>query len=126
MTYFKSLFFNFLAIFFANHMIPGIDVLHPTKFPHIQGDLIFAFALGFLLSLIYPLMRLFRIPLDGMKIGLVSFCMSFLSYAVINFLPVEIHVTSFSGFFWGALLVFCSSFLTNYLEINRGCKTNVE
>ncbi len=123
MTYFKSLFFNFLAIFFVNHMIPGIDILHPTKLPNIQGDLIFAFSLGLLLSLIFPFFKLFRLHPDLLKIGVASFCISFVSYAVLNFLPVEIKVQSFSGYFWGAFVVFSSSFLTNFLECKRcACK----
>ena len=119
MTYLKSLFFNFLAIFFVNNMIPGIDVLKPTKLPNIQGDLIFAFALALLLSLIFPFFKLFRLHPDALKIGVASFCLSFLSYALLNFFPLEIKVQSFSGYFWGALVVFFSSFLTNYLECKR-------
>ena len=46
MTYLKSLFFNFLVVFFANHVLPGIEVVKPTKLPHIGGDLTFAIALG--------------------------------------------------------------------------------
>ncbi len=121
MSYFKSLFYNFLAIFFVNQMIPGIEVVHPTKLPNIQGDLLFSLGFGFLLSLIYPLFRLFRSYPDAPKVGVASFCLSFGVYAILNFLPVEIKVTTFSGYFWGSLIVFFNSFLTNTLK----CKSSI-
>ena len=36
--YLKSLFFNFLTVFFANHIFSGIEVTSQTKLPHIGGD----------------------------------------------------------------------------------------
>ena len=100
-------------------MIPGVNVLHPTKLPHVQGDLIFALALGFALSLIYPIIKLFRLQLSIEKIAAASGALSLLSYAILNFLPVDIKVESFSGYFWASVLVFLSGFLTNYLEYKK-------
>ena len=56
MTYFKSLLFNFLAVFFANHIIPDVQIDYYTKLPKIEGDLTFSFFLGLINSLIFPLM----------------------------------------------------------------------
>jgi hypothetical protein len=119
MGYLKSLFFNFILIFFANSLIPGVEILKPTKLPHIQGDLIFAFCLAFLLSLIFPFLKIFRIKPDASKIAIASFCISFVSYALINFLPLEIEIKSFMAYFWVACAVFFTGFITNFLEEKR-------
>ena len=44
MNYPKSLFYNFLTVYFANHLLPGIELLQQTRFPHIGSDLPFAIA----------------------------------------------------------------------------------
>lgn len=118
MTYFKSLFFNFLAVFFANHIIPGLKIEYYTKLPHIEGDLIFAFSVGFLNSLIYPIMRLFSNE-SHFRIGLASFIISVGSYSIVNLLPIGVHVTTASAFVWCSLVVWFCSYLTNHLELRR-------
>ncbi len=91
MTYLKSLFLNFLTVFFADHIIPGIQVSYYTKLPHIEGDIISAAAIGLLSSLIFPVLRLCTDP-SHFKIGLISFLISFGAYSVVNLLPVGIHL----------------------------------
>ena len=119
MTYFKSLLFNFLAVFFVNHILPGIQIDYYTKLPKIEGDLIFSFALGFLLSLIFPILRFFKLSPSHFKIGLISFFVSFGGYSLVNILPVGIHLTSASGYLWGSLIVWFSGYLTNHLEFRK-------
>ena len=110
MSYFKSLLLNFLAVFFANHVIPGLEVAYYTKLPHIEGDLIFSFALGFLNSLVFPVMRIFKIKLSHFKIGLITFFISFGAYSIVNLLPLGIKVKSPSGFIW------CGSILCKFIQ----------
>lgn len=121
MTYFKSLFFNFLAVFFANHIIPGLHIDYYTKLPHIAGDIIFAFSVGFLNSLVYPLMRLFSSE-SHFRIGLATFIISIGAYSIVNLLPVGIHVRTASGFVWCSLVVWFCAYLTNHLELRRYLK----
>ena len=119
MTYFKSLFFNFLIIFFVNHILPGIEIDYYTKLPEIKGDLIFAFSLGFLNSLIYPALRMFHPRPTHIKIGLISFILSFGAYSIVNLLPLGIHVTKAGAYIWAGLIVWFGSYLTNHLELRH-------
>ena len=119
MTYFKSLLFNFLAVFFANHIIPGIKIDYYTKLPDIKGDIIFSFFLGLVLSLIFPVLKIFKLSPSHFKIGFITFLVSFGAYSLVNILPVGIHITSAGGFIWCSLIVWFCSYLTNHLEYRK-------
>ncbi|MBN1914502.1 MAG: phage holin family protein [Parachlamydiales bacterium] len=119
MTYFKSLFFNFLTVFFVNHVIPGIDIAYYSKLPDIGGDIIFAFILGFLNSMIVPLCLLLHIRISLFRIGLASFLITFLGYALVNMMPGDIRVATFGAYIWASLVVWFASYFTNYLEYKR-------
>jgi hypothetical protein len=118
MYYLKTLFFNFFVVFFANHILPGIDVVSQTKLPHIGGDLMFAIGLGFVNSLIYPLLKVCN-QLSVLKIAGFCLVVNFIAYAILKILPIGIHVTSFTGYFSAALLVTVGSFLTNFIEMKH-------
>ena len=120
MYYLKSLFFNFLVVFFANHILPGIEVANQTKLPHIGGDLIFAFALGLINSLIFPGLRMIGKDSIAM-IGALAVVINFVAYATLKLLPIGIHITSVEGYLFGSILVAIGSFLMNFLEMKH-CK----
>lgn len=117
--YLKSLFFNFLTIFFANHIFSGIEVTNQTKLPHIGGDLYFAIILGFLNSLIFPVLKMIDRHLSAPRIALISIILNFAAYALLKFLPVGIEITSVEGYFIASVVVSLGSFLTNYLEMKH-------
>ena len=117
--YLKSLFFNFLTIFFANHIISGIEVTNQTKLPHIGGDLIFAIVLGFLNSLILPILKLFDRHLSAPRIALISIILNFSAYALLKLLPIGIEVSSVDGYIIASVMVALGSFLTNYIEMKQ-------
>ena len=119
MTYFKSLLFNFLCVFFVDHIIPGIQIAYYSKLPEIKGDLIFSFALGFINSLIFPALRYLKLKPSHFEIGLISFIISFVAYSIVNLLPVGIKVTTASSFVWASLIVWFGSYLTNHLEFKK-------
>lgn len=119
MSYLKSLFFNFLIVFFANHVLPGITVIDQTKLPHLGGDLLFAIILGFLNSLIYPILRLVRKQQTVLQIAMFAIVLNFASYACVKFLFSGIHVASVEGYFFASLFVTLGSFLTNYFEMRH-------
>jgi len=119
MTYFKSLVINFLTVFFVNHVIPNIEIDYYSKLPHIGGDLIFAFLVGFLNSLIYPVIVFFKVKSSHLKVGLSSFIISFAAYSIVNILPVGIKVTAAGAYIWASLIVWFISYLTNHLEIKH-------
>lgn len=122
MRYLKGLFFNFLIVFFANHVLPGIGVADQTKFPHLGDDLLFAIALGFLNSLIYPILRLIGKHQSALRIAIFALALNFAAYAVLKFLPLGIHIMSVEGYLLTSFFVSLGSFLVNYLEMKAGSR----
>ena len=118
MYFLKTLFFNFLAVFFANHILPGIEVVDQTKLPHLGADLPFALALGLLNSLIYPVMKLLKTPITILKIAVTALLLNLFVYAIVKFFPIGIDLT-LEGYLYGSIVVALGSFLTNYLEMKH-------
>ena len=115
MVYLKALVINFLIVFFANHILPGIDVVNQTKLPHIGGDLIFAVALGFLNMLIFPVLKVILKEANWIKIAILSIIINFVAYAIIKIVPpVGIKITTVQGYVIASLVVTVGSFITNF------------
>jgi len=119
MWYLKGFFFNFLTVFFANHILPGIQVVDQTKLPHLGSDLGYALVLGFLNASIYPIMKLIGKPFSWTRIAVISLILNFVSYALLFLLPIGIHLESFLGYCLASLVVSVGGFLTNFLEMKR-------
>ncbi|MBX7065670.1 MAG: phage holin family protein [Parachlamydiales bacterium] len=118
MNYLKTLVINFLVVFFANHVLPGILVMDQTKLPHIGGDLIMAASLGLLNTLICPLLKLIG-HASALKIALVALILNFAAYAVIKLIPIGIGVSTVEGYLMASVVVAVGSFLTNFFELKR-------
>lgn len=116
MRYWKCLFYNFLTVFFANHILPGVGVTDPSRLPHIGGDLLFAFALGLLNTLIVPVLKLFK-QASILHIAVGALILNFLVFALVKVLPVGITVFSIEGYLLASLLVSIITFLINYWEL---------
>jgi hypothetical protein len=119
MHYLKSLFFSFLTIFFSLHIFSGIEVTDPTKLPHVGGDLLFSAALGFLNSLIYPILKTIDNRLLALRIICIAIVLNFAAYALLKLLPLGISVTSLEGYVIVSLVVSFCSFLTNFFEMKH-------
>lgn len=119
MSFLKSLFYNFLCVFFVNHLVPDIVIASYAKLPHIEGAIIFAFSVGVINSLVFPLLRLFQVPVSYLKIGIITFIISFASYGVINLLPIGIKVISIKGFLISACIVWIVAYLTNHMQFSK-------
>lgn len=119
MNYIKSLSFNFLTVFFADHILPGVIVTDLTRLPHIGGDLIFAFVLGLLNSLIFPLLKLFRQEATPLRLALISIILNFAAFAIIKMIPIGIEVLSVEGYVLVSAVVTLGSFFTNYFEMKH-------
>lgn len=117
MNYPKSLFFNFLTVFFANHILPGIEVMSQTKLPHLGHDILFAIVVGVLNSLIYPALKLIDRQVNAIRIAAVALIMNFAIYAILKVIPVEIHVSSLMGYLIASFVVSVGGFTTNYLAL---------
>ena len=118
-TYFRSLVFNFLVVFFVNHVIPGITMAEYTKLPHIKGEFIFSFAMGLLLSLVYPVLHRFHLKPSYFKIGVITLAISVIGYGIVSFLPLGIQVSKFGTYIWCVLIVWFFSYMTNYFPCKQ-------
>jgi hypothetical protein len=121
MYYLKILFFNFLIVFFADHILPGVEVMNQTKLPHIGSDLIFAAVLGALNSAVFPIFKLFRQEATAPKVAMVVLILNFASYAIVKLAPVGINITSVEGYLLVSIAVSIGGFLTNFLEMKHSC-----
>lgn len=119
MNYLKNLAINFLVVFFSDHVLPGIEVTNQTKLPHLGGDLIFAFVLGLLNSLIYTGLKMLHGQVSGLKIAIVCLILNFAAYAIVKFIPIGVHVLTVEGYVLAAATVSISSFLTNFFEMRH-------
>lgn len=124
MNYLKTFVVNFLIIFLANHVLPGIFVLDQTKLPHVGGDVMMAAALGLLNTLIYPVLKLFN-HASLIKVALIALLLNFATYAAVRWIPIGISVATVEGYFLAALVVTLGSLTTNFLEYKRQKKTEI-
>jgi hypothetical protein len=122
MKYLKSLFYHFLIVFFANYTMPGIEVIRQTKLPHIGADIFFALVLGFLNSLIFPVLKVVDEKINVSRIAIVCISLSFVSYAILKFAPLGVEVKSVEGYLFAAFTVALGSFLMNYFEMRDAFK----
>lgn len=126
MYFLKILFFNFLIVFFANHILPGIEVTSQTKLPHIGGDLIFAAVLGALNSSIFPILKLVRQEAKAIRIAMVALILNFAVYAIVKLLPIGISVMTVEGYLLVSCVVAVGSFLTNFLEMKHSVSNHMD
>lgn len=116
MTYLRSLFLNFLVVFFVNRVIPGIEVGSFEHVPNIGADLFFSLVVGFLNATIFPALLIFGLKPTLKKMGILSFIISFGAFALISAISFGVQVTSFGGYLIGSLIVWAVAFFSNYLE----------
>lgn len=116
MKYLKSWLVNFLTIFFANYVLPGIIIAAQTKLPHIGGDILFALVLAGLNTLVYPALKIFSRNAPLSQIAIIIIALNFLAYALLKFLPLGIQLTSIEGYLLGSLAASLAGFFTNYYE----------
>lgn len=118
MNFLKSFSINFLVIFFADHILPGIEVTH-TKLPNIGGDFILAVTLGLLNSLIYPVLKMIKSQASALKIALIALILNFAAYGIAKLLPIGVGLSSIEGYILVSAIVSISGFATNYFEMKR-------
>ena len=119
MYYLKSLFFSFLTVFCSLHIFSGIEVTKPTQLPQVGGDLLFAAGLGFLNSLIYPILKMINGRMIALRIISIAAILNFGAYGLLKLLPLGISITSLQGYIIVSVAVAFASFLINYLEMKH-------
>lgn len=113
MTFLRSLFFNALAVFIVDRMIPGVEIDTFENLPNIGADFLFALIVGFLNALIFPTLSVVNVQPTFSRIAVVAFFFSFGSFVMIYFLHLGVMATNFEGVFIGGSIVWAVSVLTN-------------
>jgi uncharacterized membrane protein YvlD (DUF360 family) len=116
MTFLRSLFLNFLVVFFVDRVIPGIRVVSYEGVPDVINDVIFAGVVAFLNASIYPAFYIFGAKATTLTMGIVAAIVSFGSFFMLLFVQIGVTADSFSGAFFAGLIVFAMSLFTNVLE----------
>lgn len=116
MNYVRSLFLNFLIIFFVDRVAPGIEIIRYEEVPNIGADILFALVVGFLNASVFFFLAILELKISNLKIGILTFIISFLAFIVIAIIPFGVRVVSPWGVIVGGLIVWGVAFLTNHLE----------
>jgi len=116
MTYLRSLFFNFLVVFFVNRVIPGLEITYFEQVPDIGADLFFSLILGFFNASVFPFLALMEIEITNLKLAILNGIISFGAFALISVIPFGVQVVSPLGFFLGGFIVWIVAFISNCLE----------
>jgi len=119
MTYLRSLFLNFLVVFFVNDIIPGIHIQYFESVPNIGADILFAGIVGVLNSLVFPFLRAADLNPTFIKIAVISFIISFSSYIFIGIVPFGVKADTVGAVIFAGILVWAMAIFTNYLEMKH-------
>jgi hypothetical protein len=119
MTYLRSLFLNFLIVFFVDREIPGIVIQSSNGSPDVVDDLLFSSVMALLNASIFPALFILGVKPTIVKIAILAFIFSFGGFYVLMHIDIGINVYSYSSVFLGGLIVFGMSIFTNIMEKNH-------
>lgn len=116
MNYVRSLFLNFLIVFFIDRVAPGIEIQNFENVPNVGADILFSLVVGFLNASVYFFFSLMETTITHLKMGLTTFIISFGAFSIIALVPFGVRVVSPLGVIVGGLVVWLVAFMTNHLE----------
>jgi uncharacterized membrane protein YvlD (DUF360 family) len=116
MNYLRSLFLNFLIVFFVDRVIPGIHVNEFENVPNIGADILFSLIVGFLNASIFFFFALLDLTITDLKLALFAFIISFGAFLIIAIVPFGVQILNAWGILLGGGIVWGVSVLTNHLE----------
>lgn len=116
MSYLRSLFLNFLIVFFVDRVAPGVEITNYEQVPNIGADILFSLIVGFLNASIFFFFALLEMKITDLKLGLISFIVSFGAFLTIAIIPFGVRVVNPWGVIIGGGIVWFVAFLTNHLE----------
>lgn len=123
MNYLRSLFINFLIVFFVDRVAPGVEIMNYEQVPSIGADLFFSVVVGFLNASIFFFLALLEISITRLKLALFTLAISFGSFILIALVPFGVRVVSPWGVIVGGGIVWIVAYVTNYLEWRYTLKT---
>ena len=101
------LLLNALAVMLVAYLVPGVVV---RDFP---SAFIAAIVIGLVNALIRPILTILSLPISILTLGLFSLILNALMFWLASVLAPGFTVTGFAAAFWGGLVFWIVSWLTN-------------
>ncbi|OGN64696.1 MAG: hypothetical protein A3E80_00380 [Chlamydiae bacterium RIFCSPHIGHO2_12_FULL_49_9] len=120
MNYVRSLFLNFLVVFFVDRAAPGLEITYFEQVPNIGADILFSLIVGFLNASVFPFLTILELKVSKQKLALYTLIISFGAFGIIALIPFGVRVVSFLGFLVGGTVVWAVAYFTNFLEWQQG------
>ena len=122
MNYLRSIFFNFLVVFFVDRIGPGMNISYYENVPNIGADVLFSAVVGIINASVFPLLFILELQPTVLKIGIITFLISYGAFITIAIVPFGVRVETLTGVIVGGFIVWAMAFFTNYLEFDRDMK----
>jgi uncharacterized membrane protein YvlD (DUF360 family) len=116
MNYIRSLFLNFLVVFFIDRAAPGVEITYFEQVPNIGADILFSLIVGFLNASVFPFLTILELKISKQRLALYTLIISYGAFGAIAVIPFGVRVVSFLGFIFGGTVVWAVSYFTNFLE----------
>lgn len=116
MNYLRSLFLNFLVVFFVDRVSPGVQITYFEQVPNMGADILFSLLVGFLNASVFPFLMILELKISKLKLAIMTFIISYGAFTIIFLVPFGIQVTGPSGILIGGSLVWLVALFTNFLE----------
>jgi len=100
---------NALALLLVTRVVPGVTV------DGFYSALIVALVLGIVNALIRPILIFLTLPINLLTLGLFTFVINALMFWFVSTLVKGFQVSGFTAAFWGALVLWAVSWITNSL-----------
>ncbi len=95
------------------HTLPGITI------DNFYEGVVFALILTAVNSILRPILLLLTLPITVLTLGLFTLVVNIFTFWFASELSYGVHVESFSAAFWGAFIVWITSFFVNRLIWNK-------
>ncbi len=116
MNYFRSIFFNFLAVFLINRVSPGLQIVYFEQVPNVITDLLFSLIVGFLNATVFPFLSILELNPNKFKLAFFTAIISYGAFLIVSIAPFGVQVTSPLGILVAGTFIWFVAFFTNYLE----------
>ena len=100
---------NALALLLVTRIVPGVTV------DGFYSALAVALVLGVVNALLRPILIFLTLPINLLSLGLFTFVLNALLFWFVSTLVKGFHVSGFAPAFWGALVLWAVSWITNAL-----------
>lgn len=107
------LFLNALAVLVVTRLVPGVTV---QSFP---AAFVAAIVIGIVNALIRPVLLLLTLPVNILTLGLFTLIVNALMFWLASSFTPGFRVANFGAAFWGALVFWIVSWLTNWLVFSE-------